>query len=191
MLERLVAAAKQHAPDKEPGFVRLRDDWKSVYDAASEGRAATRVTGGPRAEAKEALQVQLTRNLLLLGLHYLGQPEKAAALFDMSRLKPRTKSETAKADAQARKSEADALRTERRAARSEADLRTTTADVRRREAQARIDEAAKRREEILASGTAGTNGSPTAPRAEAAHPIARAGVNGANGAEETQDRLSA
>jgi len=187
LLERLVSAADVHAPDKKQDFMALRDDWKTVYDAASEGRAATRSSGGTRAQAKEALQLQLTRNLHLLGLYYLGRPEMAGALFDTSRLKPREKSETAKADTQARKAEADALRAERRAAKAETDLRTAAADVRRREAQVRIDEAKKRREEILASGTA-ERGNQSQARPGMAPAEARAT---SDGTADTQDFLSA
>ena len=183
LLDRLVTAGQTHAPDKVATFTTLRDDWKKVYDAASEGRAAKRGTGGSRLTAKEALQIQLTRNLHLLGLHYLGQPDMAAALFDTSRLGRRQKSETAKANTQARKAEADALRAERRAAKAETDLRTVTATARRREAQARIDEAKQRREEILASGVAQVKA-----EASAQPSAARAGVQlgadvSTNGAE--------
>ncbi len=172
LLDRLVTASQTHTPDKFATFTTLRDDWKKVYDAASEGRAAKRGTGGSRAEAKEALQLQLTRNLHILGLHYLGKPAMADALFDTSRLKPRQKSETAKANTQARKAEADALRAERRAAKAESDLRIANADARRREAQARIEEAKQRREEILASGAQAQVGA----EAPAQTPATRAGV---------------
>lgn len=86
LLERLIEAATAHLPELTPTFQELSDTWEAVTGEASSRRAKRKTTAEGRADAIQALEIQLTRNLLTLALEFLGQPEKANVFFNSSLL---------------------------------------------------------------------------------------------------------
>jgi hypothetical protein len=86
ILQRLVDAADANLPELKPVFTDLLTRWKAVSGEAAARRAARSASAEERNEALQALRAQLTKNLLTLALHFLGQPEKAKIYFNTSLL---------------------------------------------------------------------------------------------------------
>lgn len=86
LLERLTSAAKEYLPELEAVFNKHLTQWQAVSGAASRQKAASSASSQSRQSTLEALQEQLTRNLLKLGLRHLGQPEMAKRFFNTSLL---------------------------------------------------------------------------------------------------------
>lgn len=64
----------------------MLDTWDAVSGEAAARRASTGAAALSRGEALDALRLQLTKNLLALGIEYLGRPEMASAFFNTSLL---------------------------------------------------------------------------------------------------------
>jgi len=70
ILDRLVTVAESQDAALHQEFKTLRDDWKSTYNDATKGKAATSGATNFRIAAREALAIQLTRNVLTLSLEF-------------------------------------------------------------------------------------------------------------------------
>lgn len=94
LLQRMIDAASAHIPQLVPVFQELLDGWNAASGEAALHRAATGSKAQTRGEAFDALRRRLTKNLMTLGLQYLGRPEMASVFFNTSLLYNRQSSST-------------------------------------------------------------------------------------------------
>lgn len=92
LLNRIVSAGEAYERTDVSVWVDLRTKWLTLYEKATDGKAAKRGSSGDRADAVTDLRMQLTRNLLELGMLYLGKPEKAGQFFDLALIQGRSRS---------------------------------------------------------------------------------------------------
>jgi hypothetical protein len=81
-LERVIIAARRHAPDYVLEFLSLRSTWRAIYGTCMRAE----VMEGDVHEALDRLRKALMKSALTLASHFPGQPDKAAVYFDQSRL---------------------------------------------------------------------------------------------------------
>jgi hypothetical protein len=82
VLERVILAARRHAPDLALEFLSLRSTWRAIYGTCVREES---LVGGVE-QALERLRKALMKSALTLANHFSGQPDKAAVYFDTARL---------------------------------------------------------------------------------------------------------
>jgi len=97
-LQMLVTAIGHHGSALPPAAGTkagtLLETWNGIYEAASSAKGTKKMSAVSRQDLRGALAGELYRNLLMLGLQYLDDPDKAAAYCPKYLLEGRATPET-------------------------------------------------------------------------------------------------
>lgn len=90
LMTRFINAARSHQDELGNEFVRLfedlRDEFIAIRQAQVEKMSEVSESRVDTAETRDALEVQLMKNLLVIALDNIGHPERVAKFFDESLL---------------------------------------------------------------------------------------------------------